>query len=54
MFGCFMFTLLNVAKFYFILQHYFNGYLPFSEANYVLDDPASFFYDIFSLEISGR
>ena len=49
--GCLLFTILNGAMFVYIVQDYLNGYFPFSESNFVLQTPALYFYDIFSLEI---
>ena len=48
---CLLFTMLNCAMLVYIVQDYLNGYLPFSESNFVLQTPALYFYDIFSLEI---
>ena len=49
-FGCLIFTILIWAKFVYLWQHFSEGHLPLSEANFVLEAPASYLYDIFGLE----
>jgi len=49
-FGCLIFTILIWAKFIYLWQHFSEGHLPLSEANFVLEAPASYLYDIFGLE----
>ncbi len=48
---CLLFFTLNCATLVYTIQHYLNGYFPFSESNFILQTPALYFYDIFSMEI---
>lgn len=49
--GCLLFFTLNCATFGYTIQHYLNGYLPFSESNFILQTSALYFYDILSMEV---